>query len=154
MKSLLEKVKSEKEVSIKINPDKLSKIMLPKFKEVYDCIIIDLNNEINEENINFKRILSLFGDRTGYEASCNEIRINDYIDFSEEIAVIKLSVMIMDSWKYKLKAKYPQYKFCIIFSFSVGYVTLRCHVLRENEGPWLKNDLDEYRDEAILVQEF
>lgn len=152
MKNLLKEMK--KEELVKINPDKLSKIMIPNFKEVYDCIIIDMNNEIKEENINFKRILSMFGDRTGYEASCNEIRINDYIDYSDEFAVIQLGQIIMDIWKYKLKTEYPKYRFCIILSFNEGYVTLRCHVVRENESLWLKDNLDEYEDDAIIVQEF
>ncbi|HAG42625.1 MAG TPA: hypothetical protein DCL31_03625 [Clostridium sp.] len=113
-----------------------------------------MNNGIKEENINFKRILSMFGDRTGYEASCNEIRINDYIDCSDEFSVIQLAEIIMDTWKYKLKTEYPKYRFCIILSFIEGYATLRCHVVRENESPWLKDDLDEYEYEAIMVKEF
>lgn len=154
MIDLLEKAKIKKEEVIKISTDNLSKIMSPNFKEVHDCIIIDMNNEIKVENVNFKRILSMFRDRTGYEASCNEIRINDYIDYSEEVAVLQLAEIIMDTWKYKLKTEYPQYGFCIILSFSEGYVTMRFHVIRENESSWLKADLDEYKDEAIMVQEF
>lgn len=153
MRDLLEKVKIKKEEVIKINTNNLSKIMSPNFKEVHDCIINDMDNEIKEENVNFKRILSMFGDRTGYEASCNEIRINDYIDYSDEIAVLQLAEIIMDAWKCKLKIEYPQYRFCIILSFSEGYVTMRFHVIRENESSWLKADLDEYKDEAIMVQE-
>lgn len=153
MISLLEKAKIKKEEVIKISTDNLSKIMSPNFKEVHDCIIIDMNNEIKVENVNFKRILSMFRDRTGYEASCNEIRINDYIDYSDEVAVLQLAEIIMDTWKYKLKTEYPQYRFCIILSFSQGYVTIRFHVIRENESSWLKADLDEYKDEAIMVQE-
>ncbi|CAM2897755.1 hypothetical protein HAHI6034_01790 [Hathewaya histolytica] len=128
--------------------------MIPNFKEVHDCIIIDMNNEINVENVNFKRILSMFRDRTGYEASCNEIRINDYIDYSDEIGILQLAEIIVDTWKYKLKIEYPQYKFCIILSFREGYVTMRFHVIRENENSWLKADLDEYKNEAIMVKEF
>ncbi|GAA0086292.1 hypothetical protein UT300007_27310 [Clostridium sp. CTA-7] len=154
MIDLLEKAKIKKEEVIKINTDNLSKIMIPNFKGVHDCIIIDMNNEIKIENVNFKRILSMFTDRTGYEASCNEIRINDYIDYSNEVAVLQLAEIIMDTWEYKLKTEYPQYKFCIILSFSEGYVTMRFHVVRENESSWLKADLDEYKDEAIMVKEF
>jgi hypothetical protein len=154
MMDLLEKVKVEKEEVIKISTDNLSKIMNPNFKKVHDCIIIDMNNEIKVENVNFKRILSMFRDRTGYEASCNEIRINDYIDYSSEVAVLRLAEIIMDTWKYKLKTEYPQYRFCIILSFSESYATMRFHVIREEESSWLKTDLDEYKDEAIMVQEF
>jgi len=60
----------------------------------------------------------------------------------------------MDTWKYKLKSEFPQYRFCIILSFSEGYATLRCHAVRENEGSWLNGDMDEYKDSAIIVQEF
>ena len=153
MVDLLEKAKIKNEEVIKISTDNLSKIINPKFKEVHDCIIIDVNNEIEVENINFERILSMFRDRTGYEASCNEIRINDYIDYSDEVAVLQLAEIIMDTWKYKLKTDYPQYRFWIILSFSEGYVTMRFHVIRENERSWLKADLDEYTDEALMVQE-
>lgn len=154
MIDLLEKAKNKKEEVIKISTDNLYKIMSPNFKEVHDCIIIDMNNEIKVENANFKRIISMFRDRTGYEASCNEIRINDYIDYSDEVAVLQLAEIIMDTWKFKLKTEYPQYRFCIILSFSEGYATMRFHVIRENESSWLKTDLDEYKDEAIMVQEF
>ena len=37
--------------------------------------------------------------------------------------------------------------------FSEGYATLRFHVIRENEHPWLKSDLEAYKDEAFMVQE-
>lgn len=154
MIELLEKANIKKEEIIKIKTDNLSRIMIPSFKDVHDCIIIDIDNELNVENVNFKRILSMFGDRTGYEASCNEIRINDYIDCSDEITVLQLSQIIMETWKYKLRAEYPKYKFCIILSFSEGYATIRFHVVRENENSWLKADLDEYKNEAIMVKEF
>ncbi|WP_297422940.1 hypothetical protein [Clostridium sp.] len=35
--------------------------------------------------MNFQRILSMFGDITGYEASFNEIRINGYISDTVEL---------------------------------------------------------------------
>lgn len=154
MIDLLKKAKIKKEEVIKINTDNLSKIMIPNFKEVHGCIIIDMNNEIKVENVNFKRILSMSIDRTGYEASRNEIRINDYIDYSDEVAVLQLAEIIMDTWKYKLKTQYPQYRFCIILSFSKGYATMRFHVIRENESQWLDADLDKYKNAAIMVEEF
>lgn len=53
----------------------------------------------------------------------------------------------------KLVSEYPQYRFCIIFSFSEGYATLRFHMIRENEKSWLKSDLETYKDEALMVLE-
>jgi hypothetical protein len=153
MMDLLEKVKIKNEEVIKISTYNLSKIMFPNFKEVHGCIIIDMNNEINVQNVDFKRILSMFKDRTGYEASCNEVRINDYIDYYDESAVLQLAEIVANTWRYKLKIEYPQNRFCIIISFNGSYVTMRFHIIRENESTWLKYDLDEYRDEAIMIQE-
>ena len=31
---------------------------------------------------------------------------------------------------------------------------MRFNVIRENENSWLEADLDEYKDEAVMVQEF
>lgn len=88
MIDLLKKVKIKKEEVIKISIDNLFKIMSLNFKEVYDCIIVDMNNEIKVENVNLKRIFFMFRDRIGYEVSCNEIRINDYIDYFDEVVVL------------------------------------------------------------------
>lgn len=152
MRHLLKKANETNEY-ITLSTDNMLKILNPNFIQVYDCIIIDTNNEIKAENINFKRILSMFQDRTGYEASCNEVRINDYIDCPNKMGILKAAEIVMKVWEKKLVSEYPQYKFCIIFSFNEGYATLRFHVLRENEQPWLKSDLETYKDEALMVQE-
>ncbi|WP_297422750.1 hypothetical protein [Clostridium sp.] len=110
MKELLEKVEKS-EIKTEIKTDELAKIMFANFKEGYNCIIIDMNNTIKEESINFQRILSMFGDRTEYEASCNEIRINDYINYSDESTIIQLGKLIINTWKDKLKTEYPKYNF-------------------------------------------
>ena len=153
MKYLLNKANGTKEY-IKMSTDNMSKILTPNFIEVYNCIIIDTNNEIKAENIDFERILLTFQDRTGYEDSCNEVRLNDYIDCYDEMGLLKTAEIIMKVWEKKLVSEYPQYRFCIILSFSEGYATLRFHMIRENEKSWLKSDLETYKDEAIMVQEF
>lgn len=152
MRYLLNKAKGTKEY-IQMSTDNMSKILTPNFIEVYNCIIIDTNNEIKAENIDFERILLMFHDRTGYEASCNEVRLNDYIDCSDEMGVLKTAEIIMKVWEKKLVMEYPQYRFCIILSFSEGYAKLRFHMIRENEKSWLKSDLETYKDEALMVQE-
>ncbi|NRT61815.1 hypothetical protein B0P06_004282 [Clostridium saccharoperbutylacetonicum] len=95
----------------------------------------------------------MFGDRTGYEASCNEIIINYYIDDLDDNIIIQTGKIIMDSWKEKLKEKYPKYQFSIILSFNKGYCTIRFHKIREDEDRWLESDLDKYENEAIIVEE-
>ena len=98
MKYLLNKANGTKEY-IKMSTDNMSKILTPNFIEVYNCIIIDTNNEIKAENIDFERILLTFQDRTGYEASCNEVRLNDYIDCYDEMGLLKTAEIIMKVWE-------------------------------------------------------
>lgn len=152
MKELLKQAEKINDC-VKMTTDNMTKLFNPHIVEVHDSVILDLDREIEPEKINFERILLMFQDRTGYEASCNEIRINDYVDCIEEIAILKTAITIMNIWKNCLLLEYSQYRFCLILNFSEGYATLRFHVLREDEHPWLKSDIEEYIDEALLVQE-
>lgn len=64
-----------------------------------------------------------------------------------------MKLVAMKVWEKNLVAEYPQYRFCIILSFSEGYTTLRFHMIRENEKSWLKSDLETYKDEALMIRE-
>ena len=48
-----------------MSTDNMPKILTPNFIEVYNCIIIDTNNEIKAENIDFERILLMYQASTG-----------------------------------------------------------------------------------------
>ncbi len=155
MKVLLDKLESEKENSIEVNVRELDKIILPNLVKINDCIIIDMNNRFKEKNIDLKVVLDRFGDRTGYEASCNEVRINDYIISEDYFGSVRLGKMIMEIWKNKLKLEYPKDKFCIILSADGSYVTLRFYKIRKDESPWLNEDnLEGYEDEVIMIYKF
>lgn len=120
-------------------------------------IVLFLIQKIEQlkKNIDFDFILKRFGDRVGYEASRNEIRVNDYIIEGSFNSIVKLSFKIIEILKYKLKLRYPNDKFCIVFSSDKEYVTLRFYKIRENENSWLnEKDLDRYVDEAIMVYKF
>ncbi|WP_460263628.1 hypothetical protein [Clostridium sporogenes] len=153
MERLLENLIERDKNLIKVKVGNISTILFPNLIKVHDCIIVDIEKEVTEEDINFKEIISMYGDRTGYEASCNEIRINDYVDFYDDYNILSLSKVIIQAWKYKLKTEYPGYKFLIILAYREGYATLRFHIFREDEGTWLLNDLNVYKEEAILVEE-
>lgn len=45
-------------------------------RNLCDCLVYDKAGEINETKLNFDRIMMMYGDRTGYEVVCNEIRID------------------------------------------------------------------------------
>lgn len=155
MKRILKNINNKKENIIKIDLNELEKIINPNIIEVHDCVILDLENRIVKQNIDFDFILKRFGDRVGYEASRNEIRVNDYIIEGSFNSIVRLSFKIIEILKYKLKLRYPNDKFCIVFSSDKEYVTLRFYKIRENENSWLnEKDLDRYVDEAIMVYKF
>lgn len=155
MEKILKNINVEEENIIKIDLNELEKIINPNIIYVHNCAILDLDNKIIKENIDFDFIIKRFGDRVGYEASRNEIRVNDYIIEGTFNSIVKLSFKIINILKYKLKLQYPNNKFCIIFTSDKEYVTLRFYKIREDEKPWLnEKDLDGYIDEAIMVYKF
>lgn len=149
---MLQALSKEKQLAY-LDTSNLSDLMYPKIKEIYDCILIDIKDEIEEERINFSRVIKMYGDKTGYESSCNEFRINDFVECGSDLEVIKMTLPVMESWKEKLECDFPQYNFYLILSFSDGYATLRMHRKRNDEKNWLTNDLESYKHEAILVKE-
>lgn len=155
MEKILKNINVEEENIIKIDLNELEKIIDPNIIYVHNCAILDLDNKIIKENIDFDFIIKRFGDRVGYEVSRNEIRVNDYIIEGTFNSIVKLSFKIINILKYKLKLQYPNNKFCIIFTSDKEYVTLRFYKIREDEKPWLnEKDLDGYIDEAIMVYKF
>lgn len=78
-------------------------------KEVCDCIIITDSDVSNIEE-NFDNILKMYMDRTGYEASNTETRINDY--FTSEISVLdglKIAMLLVDKLEKKNKRACAEY---------------------------------------------
>lgn len=131
----------------------LLRLLQPNIKNIYDCLIIDNENEIEIEKIDIDKILQIYGDRTGYEASCNEIRINDYIN-GENIdfrKVLDLGFKTLDIWCNILKKDYPYNEFCLIISCDKESVTLRFHKVRHNESMWLSENLEGY-EEAVAFK--
>lgn len=155
MEKILSDIDIKEENIIKVDLNKLEKILNPNFIEIHECIILNSHNKIMQKNIDFKLIIKRFGDRVGYEASCNEIRVNDYIIEGTFNSIVKLSFNIIDILQYKLQSKYPNNEFSIVFSSDKEYITLRFYKIREDEKPWLKEEnLDGYVDEAIMIYKF
>lgn len=140
-------------VTIKL--DSLRKILLPEFKEIDGCILGNFIDSNIPEKINLNMIKTVYGDRTGYEASRNELRVNDYVDYSEKeaVAVLVFALQLIECWGYKLKNDFPQYKFSLILSCNNQHVTLRFHRNRNDEFGWLEEDLENYNEEAILIKQ-
>jgi len=149
MKTMLENLASgisEKLVNLTVL--NLQKIMSPQFTQVYDSIIVSRDKiEISEEQ--YSRVIKMHGDKTGYEASNNDTRVNDFFETDlPGSEALSIALMIVDVWGGKLKCLEPESDFCFIIDCDENYVTLRFHKLRSNEGMWLLDDIEGY-DGAI-----
>ncbi|CVI70077.1 hypothetical protein NDGK_01755 [Clostridiales bacterium CHKCI001] len=119
----------------------ISKQVIKKTRLIRNCVIFDENGTLNEERMNFDRILKIVG--AGYEVSSNELR------FSEGEIPRNQILYFVDCLNLELSRKYGERKFGIIISLYDGSVDLRFHTYREKEGLWLDNNLDKY-DVPIL----
>lgn len=130
------------------NPD----VLKPTFKCIHGCVVIDNEDRLNEDKVNIQRLISNYGDRTGFEASCNEVRINDYIDGGNlnDSDLVYLGTLIIIKWKEILSKTFMDDEFSFLMALSDGYLTLRFHKNRSDEEGWLNNDLEKY-EEAVAI---
>jgi hypothetical protein len=144
-------INSYDEESINLKVDEFSQKVFSTIKLIDDCVVIvDYHNEMKQGVLNYDKILSRYGDYTGYEASCNELRISDFIEiknFEEAPFLLRL----LNNLKTFLNNRYPQYNFVIIGCIKKSEIELRFHILRKNEESWLSEDIDEF-NEAIIVE--
>lgn len=115
----------------------LAKMIADDTKLVKDCMVYDKNQEINETKINFDRIMMMYGDRTGYEVACNEIR------FEKEILSKSQILSFLVELDMELATKFAR-KVAIYIEEIDDVLELRFHSLRENEPLWLSDDLNSY----------
>ena len=124
-----------------LQAEMISKQVIKKTRLIRNCVIFDENGTLNEERMNFDRILKIVG--AGYEVSSNELR------FSKGEIPRNQILYFVDCLNLELSRKYGERKFGIIISLYDGSVDLRFHTYREEEGLWLDNNLDKY-DVPIL----
>lgn len=150
MKNLLEGISTHLSAEeVRLNLQQLKELFSPSFKKVKDCIIIT-EKETDELEVAFDNVIKMYGDKTGYEASNTETRINCY--FKNEISTvtgIQIALMVIEIWWLKLKIIEPNSQFCFIMCSDEEHVEIRFHKVRNNEMRWLAEDLESYRDEAI-----
>ena len=140
MNSLL---KDEKRAESSFQLDIILTEIVSKTKKIKDCIIYDKAGTLEEEKINFNKIIQFVGDWTGYEVSCNELRFGrESIPQSQfEVLASRLSDI--------LSHKFNQKKIVVYISLCDNEIELRFHTYREDEGLWLDRDLNKY-DMPIL----
>lgn len=118
--------------------DAILKEIVDKTKLIHDCVIYDEYGTLEENEINFDRIIKFVGDWTGYEVSCNEVKF-ERVQFSPNqflVLATKLS--------YMLSQKYMGKKIVVYILLSEKELELRFHTQRENERVWLDEDLNKY----------
>ena len=115
----------------------LIKMIVQNTKLINDCIVYDKNEIIDESQIDYDRIKKMYGDRTGYEVACNEIRFEKEIINQSQITAFLVNLEIELSTRFSRKV-------AIYFQFIDEFIDLRFHSVRENETMWLSDDLNVY----------
>lgn len=115
--------------------------------ETLGCVIVDPNKKVTEDRADVNFILEVCQDWTGFEASENEIDLDlDKIDAGD---ILKLSSLLLKG----LEEKYPERKFCVTMFIddNIGhYLVLRFHTLRESDGLWCDENIENYREPVSL----
>lgn len=136
-------LKDVKESKFSFQSDIILAEIVSKTKKIKDCIIYDKDGTLEEEKINFKRIIQFVGDWTGYEVSCNELR------FERESIPQSQFVVLASRLSDMLSQKFNKKKIVVYILLCDNEIELRFHVHRKDEGLWLDKDLNKY-DMPIL----
>lgn len=134
---------------LELNIQQLNKLLFPPFKKVKDCVIIS-QKSVDKLESTFDNTIKMYMDKTGYEASNTETRINDY--FENEISLAggtQIALMVMETWALQLKQMEPNTKFCLIICSDEERVEIRFHKMRDSGNGWLAKDLEKYKDGAV-----
>lgn len=119
------------------NMQDLAKEIVSNTRKIYDCLVYDKECEINETKINFDRIMMMYGDRTGYEVSCNEIRLK-----KDRLLKNQFTTFLVE-FDREITAKFSRKVVIYIQEFEDS-LELRFHSFREHEKLWLSENLDDY----------
>ncbi|MGL4655403.1 MAG: hypothetical protein ACRCWM_05930 [Sarcina sp.] len=150
MENILQEIKKLNKDEVNIT--QLQEVLFPKITKVHDCFIIDNKSELDESKVKYDFIKRVFGDRTMYEISCNEVCINFYVEPNDNLLVAKVGFVVMEAWKYRLKSEYPKENFCIVMEVSDTHTILRFHKFKAEEGLVIGNDLGNSTDIAIAIE--
>lgn len=152
MKGIVESKKVGLEKKNQITVNHLQNLLFPNFVLVHDCIIIS-KKPLQQLEKHFDSSLKLYSEKTAYEASNTEIRINDFFDNQISAAdAISIAFLVIDCWVPRLKSLGKGCKICFIFSCDEEFVTLRFHRIRSTEKMWLADNLEDYEEPVGYVE--
>lgn len=113
-----------------------------------NVILLDSDHIFRGNGLNYDFIYSKFTDLTGYEGSCNEIRLSDYIDL-DGTSLVTITLKLSERLQSYLKTTFPERKFRIFAKIDGDETEIRFHIMRENEPNWLLEDLEGYQEALI-----
>ena len=135
---------------LKMNLESLGKLFSPPFRKVKDCIIISKESADKLEPYLESVVQEVYGDKTGYEASNTETRINCFFENEiSEITGVKIALIVLEVWAMRLKEMDPESDFCLIMCSDEERVEIRFHKVRSEEDGWLLDDIETYKDGAV-----
>ena len=149
MKELYECIKQENSKEIlSLELKNLEKLIHPNLLVVKDCIII-CNQKIKIKDLeeNFEHVVEPYGDRTGYEASNNEIQLNYYFEntISDEMG-IRIAILLIEVWTPQIKMLDKDAQIFFMIFCSEDGVELRFHKIHDGEPMWIDMDIDSYSE--------
>lgn len=114
--------------------------------DIYGCLILDCTTDRSEEieitHEQFEAVIAYNGDRTGYEYSCNEFRMVDYVDkhlnLEEQYILTKSYIEYLNS-RLTLMTKR---KILYILSIDGNILQMRFHQEWEGDRPYYDNNLE------------
>lgn len=138
MNDMMNVILRDKQEEFSLQLDFMLTEIVSKTKKIKDCIIYDENGNLEEEKINFDKILTFVGDWTGYEVSCNELRFERESIPQSQFGLLARELSDMLSNKFNKK------KIVVYILLFDNEIELRFHTHREGEGLWLDKDLNKY----------
>lgn len=129
-------------------PPKFRLFLAGGFKEVEGCVFL---RELFS-GYDHATALPQYGDATGYEASVNAQRIEDYLPRGAARTPTSLAMIAQSCARLLAESlrAFSMDQFRVVVSVDGTSSTIRFHKIREDEPSWLAPDLEAY-SEAILV---
>lgn len=117
--------------------------LLESTELIQDCIIYNPNKSYSVDTVNIDFLKKTYGDLTGFEMYCNEIVVDGNFFESRTIC------FLIDTLRNLFETKFPNKRIVIILTNN-DICQLRFHTYREEEGLWLDENIDNYKDEAVV----
>lgn len=146
--------------------NKISTSFALDFIEICDCILLKENVELSKSFYCIEKIKKVYDDLTNFEASLNEIYVNDfYMKTFQEVpklfqSIADFSFALAQELSEKLTTCYPNKSFQVILSFDIqplsnidDSATLRFVSKHKNEESYIDiQDIDRF-DQPVMVIE-